>query len=398
MVNKTVVGFLILAILSASFYVVLPDKIRTDVENTRTKYSVYEDGKLELAATEYFNLFDGSAKMRAKSRNIEQTNYNNIITITRTSVYKDNITTIQTYTFDGSLSDVESVPVTHIAQCINCLGKIVHFEYRDILYTGETKDITSPFEFGHNMKLEWQEGSYRSKVYQQSTVSDKIIIRYRPESNDETYNIKLIDPLPIFTSSKDVTYIYEECKSKVPIYINVTKDVKVPVYETTESYDSKNGTYFNTTEIVGHTTEKVIVQEIDGYKIDTSACPEECLTKVPVYDNVTKDVKVPIYENVSYDSKNDSYTTEIVGYTTEKVTTEEIVDYKVVSTNCPEETKYVEGVIIDSIKYDGKVNFDDKTNTLSTWEVPIGDRNLEEFGRCRDFEIEKGVCNEVTIK
>jgi len=38
----------------------------------------------------------------------------------------------------------------------------------------------------------------------------------------------------------------------------------------------------------------------------------------------------------------------------------------------------------------------EKNGETSVWTVPQGDRNLEEFGKCRDFEIAKGVCK--TIK
>jgi len=30
--------------------------------------------------------------------------------------------------------------------------------------------------------------------------------------------------------------------------------------------------------------------------------------------------------------------------------------------------------------------------TLSVWSVPIGDRNFKEYGKCREYEIKKGVC------
>ena len=33
-------------------------------------------------------------------------------------------------------------------------------------------------------------------------------------------------------------------------------------------------------------------------------------------------------------------------------------------------------------------------NTVSVWTVPIGDRNFEEYGKCRQYEKEKGVCYE----
>lgn len=35
---------------------------------------------------------------------------------------------------------------------------------------------------------------------------------------------------------------------------------------------------------------------------------------------------------------------------------------------------------------------------LSVWKYPIGDRNYEEFGSCRQYEEDKGVCTKVNIK
>ena len=39
----------------------------------------------------------------------------------------------------------------------------------------------------------------------------------------------------------------------------------------------------------------------------------------------------------------------------------------------------------------------DKT-ILSKWSVPVGDRNYKEYGRCREYEKEKGVCNETELE
>ena len=43
----------------------------------------------------------------------------------------------------------------------------------------------------------------------------------------------------------------------------------------------------------------------------------------------------------------------------------------------------------------GAVNVEN--DTLVTWSVPIGDRNMNEFGRCREYEKEKGVCWETNL-
>ena len=193
-IKKYLGVFIILVILSASIYIMLPDKVKISVEKTRTKYFVWENESWILSATEYVNLFDGTTKMRAKNRNLSTITEMEITRIIRTSHWKDNITTIQTYTFDSSLEDIKSFPIKNEFECINCKGKIVHYEIRDILYEGETREITSPFSFGHKMKIEWQDGNYYSKVFQQKVASDKIIIKYRPESNYEFYKVRLFDP------------------------------------------------------------------------------------------------------------------------------------------------------------------------------------------------------------
>ena len=196
MAKKTWISvFLLFVVLSASFYFILPDKVRIDIEKTKTEYSVYENGTFILAATERVHLYDGTTKMRAKSGGRKLRNYSvgNMVYVERTVNWKDNITTIQTYGFDPNVSDVEQFPISNEFQCINCEGKIVHYEIRDILYEGETKIIESPFSFGHNMQIEWEDGAYFSKVYQQKSV-DKIIIKYKPQDNDETYSVRLFDP------------------------------------------------------------------------------------------------------------------------------------------------------------------------------------------------------------
>jgi len=210
-------AFMALVVLTSSFYILLPEQVRIDVEKTRTKFSVYEDNWV-LAATEYYYLFDGSKKMRASSRTLTYETEGDITIIKRFATYKDDISTIHTYVFDSSVIDVVNVPVDEYAECFNCQGKIVHFEYRDITYSGETEEISSPFSFGHNMKIEWQDGAYFKKVYQQKYAPDKAIIKYRPIESHETYHIRLFDPK---TKSKVILHTvcldYEQYEKRIYI-------------------------------------------------------------------------------------------------------------------------------------------------------------------------------------
>jgi hypothetical protein len=53
------------------------------------------------------------------------------------------------------------------------------------------------------------------------------------------------------------------------------------------------------------------------------------------------------------------------------------------------------GFKIGSKDYLGYNNI--KGNNLIEWTVPIGDRNFDEFGSCRDYEKQKGVCKETSL-
>ncbi len=190
---------LLLVILSSSLYVLMPKEVKLVVGKTKTQIFIYDEDRVgsnwELIGTEYMYLWDGSAKMRASDRLLETFDLDNgMTTITRTAWYKDNIKTKQTYTFDGNLEDIEFVPVSHIAECFNCEGKIVSFEYRDIEYEGETRLAFSPEIFGR-LKVEWKGNPYLEKLYQYKFVSPKLMVRYRPASEYEVYNIRMSDPI-----------------------------------------------------------------------------------------------------------------------------------------------------------------------------------------------------------
>jgi len=58
------------------------------------------------------------------------------------------------------------------------------------------------------------------------------------------------------------------------------------------------------------------------------------------------------------------------------------------------ETKMINGtrigVKVGNKVYRGYVNV--HNNVISVWSVPIGDRNFDEYGKCREYEIKRGVC------
>lgn len=230
MAKKILIGFLLLVILTSSIYVMLQDKVKINVEKTRTKYYVWENEEWVLGGTEYVHLYDGTKKMRAKSREVKSIDYfTSEFKIVRTSKWKDNITTVQTYYFDGRTDDVELTPKKNIFECYNCKGKIVHYEFRDLTYDGPTRQATSPERFGHNMVVEWEEGNYYAKIHQQK-ITDKLIVKYKPTKDYEMYYVRMFDPEINTFNDSTVTLgniSFSDTGNSTIKYINVTPNSTV---------------------------------------------------------------------------------------------------------------------------------------------------------------------------
>ncbi len=203
-------SILILVILTTSFYMLMPDKVRIDFTKTRTIFRVYEEGKFVISGIEYTRIFDGTKLMRAKNRTRSYDIKDKTTEWHRVASFKDKIIAEDFYKFDNEATDVETVPISHMACFTNAQGKIFEYLISNIEYNGTTGDIMSPFDFGKNMKITFQEGYYRAKVYQQKVRPDKIIVRYRITSDYECFDIRLFDP-------EEEVIAFQECK-------NITKE------------------------------------------------------------------------------------------------------------------------------------------------------------------------------
>ena len=195
MVKKILLGTaLVLVILFASFYIMLPEKVRIDFTETRTIFKVYEGDKFVISGIEYTRIFDGTKLMRAKDRVINYTLLEGKTMAERTSMFKEGIVVDENYEFDNDVVSVESVPISHNVCFTNATGKIFEYMIDKIEYDGNTTDIVSPFSFGKNMKLTFQDGWYRAKVYNYKYASDKIKIRYKIEEDYQCFDVRLFDP------------------------------------------------------------------------------------------------------------------------------------------------------------------------------------------------------------
>jgi len=125
---------------------------------------------------------------------------------------------------------------------------------------------------------------------------------------------------------------------------------------------------------------------------------ENLSKKVPVYKTIDKVRKEPVYKSVcdivyNATSKNESEVcVSVIDYYKDvKYKEKELVGYK---------TEYYNGKR-KGLKVGDKTinhpNVNVKDNKLIEWTYPIGDRNFEEFGTCREYEKQKGMCKETSI-
>ncbi len=216
MVKKYAIGILVLVLLVASVYVLYPNNVRIDVGKTYSTFKVWENDSWVLSGQEYSLMFDGTKKMRASSRDVESFVEGEIIKIIRTANFKNNVTVIDTYTFDGDEKDIELFPISHEINVLNGEGYILVYEVTKLEYFGETiKDILSPQEFGHKMKITWEGGNYYSRIWGYSGRDEgKLTVKYRPDSDNFTKQVRLFDP-PILEIG------YEFINDSVHIWNNI---------------------------------------------------------------------------------------------------------------------------------------------------------------------------------
>jgi len=107
-----------------------------------------------------------------------------------------------------------------------------------------------------------------------------------------------------------------------------------------------------------------------------------------IYENLSKQVPNLVYINVTKDYKCEPTNITCKPFSYSYIE-QRLIGYKIYYNG-----KRI-GVNIDGDKIIGSVNIiDDK---LIQWSVPIGDRNFAEYGECRKYEIEKGVCKETNL-
>ena len=191
---------IVTALIGIAAITVTMGDVRIKVTPNYTTFYVYEGG-WRATGTEYNFLYNGTKKLAPQSTVIsaDLNNLTNMTTITREVTFTGK-KLIDTYVFNGSVSDKSRFPIQHSIEVYNASGLTYQYEVRRLYYTGLSRNATSPESFGYNMKVEWGDGAYFAKIYNSSTGRGSLRLKYLIPSDYEAYNIRLFDPTaPVVT-------------------------------------------------------------------------------------------------------------------------------------------------------------------------------------------------------
>lgn len=198
MPNKTIIGFLLLTIVSASIiYIAMQEQgVKMRVDNDKTTFYVIENNRWVISGEEYLSIYSGTSKLNRNISGIkiEQfiDNVKNILTIVKTTPYQRGPIIIQTYTFYGSINDKEIFPVSHNVEVLNAKGMFLRYEVKRLVYSGQRYKLTNETKlyFGRNMIVNLNPDYRWAWVY----AGGSMAAQYDILTNDEYYQFRLYDP------------------------------------------------------------------------------------------------------------------------------------------------------------------------------------------------------------
>ena len=316
--KKIQLGVLLFLLLSSGVLYVVFDKedLKMRIDNDKSTFYTVENSRWVVSGREYNKIYDGTSLMnrdRSSIRVVYDINEDtNIAVIKRYTTYIRGPQIIDTYTYNGNISDKELFPISHTVELINASGYIYQYEVRDLVYSGETiKNVESPQSFGRKMKIEWDDTNYWSTIYKSGILK----VRFRPESNYEIYSVRLFDPdVVTLTLDDSAANIIVEMGTNIDIVANITPDTEIvcvdinhPEYGVNYSCALNytdidfNPTYFRTTTFNDSTTFQNLTY-IDGQN-------QTIYIDANTYDEVTA-----LSIDISGYSSNGTYPEDVVIY------------------------------------------------------------------------------------
>ena len=193
-------GALILVILTASMYVLFSGMdLRIDVNTDNTVFKSNSTGNWEVTSTETMWFTNANTRIYAIDRLVYTENTSIGFDIIRNVTWKYGIKSEHHYVFKADVKSKESFPIDEYILIYNATDKILQYEIRDFNYNDYTKDISSPFSYGRNMKVSWDTNAYFHKVYNQIS-GDKILLKWKVNSDVYRVDVRMFDPITNLTS------------------------------------------------------------------------------------------------------------------------------------------------------------------------------------------------------
>ena len=220
MVDKKTIGLLIVMILlSGAVYITLSGQgVKIRVDKDKATFYVFDDNihRWVVGGREYNKLFDGSSLMHRNlsSIYINVTNTSDTVTITRFTKYIRGPIIIDTWFFNGKISDKKLFPIYHKIQVINGSRLFYRYEARDLDYSGQTHKLNGEthLDFGKHITVNLQKGYRWAWVYKSGIVK----AQYDIDSDNKTFYIRLFDPTWIIDNNKVYVNDYNVYSSVEP--------------------------------------------------------------------------------------------------------------------------------------------------------------------------------------
>lgn len=186
--RKIFFGSLFIILTSSYFLITFQEEMRIKIDNDKSTFSVFENGKWITTGIEYNKLYNGTKLLKPINKTIDYYK-NESIMIKRTTYYEKQIL-YDFYEFNPECSK-ENFPVSHKIVAINAKGLIFQYQVTKLLYNGESKTLkVNSMEFGKKMKVEWDNKFYSAKI----TSNGILTVRYMISEDYEEFNVKLYDP------------------------------------------------------------------------------------------------------------------------------------------------------------------------------------------------------------
>jgi len=252
--KKYIIGLLIVLVAQGIIYTYLNDDVGQRVDKLESKFYIQENDMWVISGIEQNKLFSGTKLQYRDLKNTLVYNYTSgeMYYKVRETPYKNGAYIIDTYSFNGNISNKESFPISHKIEVFNGTGMFYRYTAKRLVYEGDTYKLTgeTSLSFGRNMEIDLQPNYRWGYVYKSGSVQ----VQYDINSDYEVYYIRMFDP--------DTVTLYLDGLSEDRFYergsvaeLNSTHSADLDVCYNIDAYGyGDNYTCTNSSEIYNFTT------------------------------------------------------------------------------------------------------------------------------------------------